>query len=62
MGVLLADDTANVGLLLIGQWHGARLEPLGEGAILGRLGARSGYKMVRAPPTASASCSGVVWR
>ena len=44
MGVLLADDAPNVGLLLIGQWHGARLEPLGEGSILGGLGALSGYK------------------
>ena len=44
MGVLLVDDVPNVGLLLIGQWHGARLEPLGESVILGGLGALSGYK------------------
>jgi hypothetical protein len=35
MGVLLADDAPNVGLLLIGQWHGVRLEPLGESVIWG---------------------------
>jgi hypothetical protein len=42
--LLAPTEMPNVGLLLIGQWHGARLEPLGEGSILGGLGARSGYK------------------